>query len=82
MSEITSFNIALLDKCISQYPEYPVFTLGSILSNIATKECIMKYCHTGEGNGEKYLFQYHPTLEDMTEINNTPASPPHPPRHP
>ena len=26
-----SLNIALLDKCISQYSEHPVFALGSIL---------------------------------------------------
>ena len=43
ISKLCYFNIAILDKCISQYTDYPVFNLGSTLWNIAPRECTVKY---------------------------------------
>ena len=40
--EINSFNNALLDMSSCQYTENPVFALGSILSNIAPREFMVK----------------------------------------
>ena len=68
--KLNSFNIYLLDKCISQYTEHPVFAIGSIMCNIAPRKCTLKYCPPREWNTENQLFQYYPSLEDDTEIDH------------
>ena len=40
---MNSFNITLLNKCIYQYTEHHVFSLGSKQKNIAPRECMAKY---------------------------------------
>ena len=67
--ELSSFNIALLDKCISQYTKHPVLALGSIRQYIAPREYMVKYCPPREGYTENQLFQYHPTSESNTKNN-------------
>ena len=55
---------------MSQYTEQPVFTLGSIWQNIASREQTVKYCPPRDGNTENQLFQHHPTLEGNSGSNH------------
>ena len=52
------------------FPVHRTFVLGSLLWNIALRECTVKYCPPRERNTENKLFQYYPNLKDNTEMNH------------
>ena len=51
-----SFNIALLDKSISQFTEHPVFTQGNIWQKATHKECTVIYSPPREGSGVQGIY--------------------------
>ena len=55
--EKTSFNIALIKKCISNYTVRPVFAIGSIWQNIFPREFAVKL-----GLNSRYMVKYSPSL--------------------
>ena len=68
ISKIYYFNITLLDQCISYYTKLLVCAQGSILWNIAPRECTVKYFPPREGSTENEIFQFHTSFEDNSEI--------------
>ena len=50
------------------YTEHQVFTLRSILSDIAPRECTVKYYPPREDNTDNQLVKYYSTFLDNTEI--------------
>ena len=66
--EINSFNIFFLSQVCFLVHIHWVFTLGSILWNIAPREYTVQHCPLRKGNIENQLLSYYPTLYDNTEV--------------